>query len=168
MSSVLFAGVAAAGCALLGVSWSLSLTRRVAALTAWSRVLAKIEAGLGYRAHTLEELLERAAEGETHRETRQALTACARRMREEPLLPLASAMAGIQLPELTCEDRAALSPLWQGLGAGEEEAQRALLRAVRAALAVQTEQAREKEQKDRRLALSLGLIGGGVVFLFLL
>lgn len=163
-----FAALAALGCLLLGISWAFSLSRRLAALRAWARVLAKVEAGLGYRTSSIGEMLTRAADGETDGRVRARLMDCAARMREDPMLPLAAAMEGVAAPELTRADSAALSPLWQGLGVGDEEAQRGLLRAVRKAVEVQIAEAAEAERKDRRLALSLGVIGGGAVFLFLL
>lgn len=163
-----FALAAFAGCALLGFLWAASLTRRVSVLRAWARALARMEAGLLYRARTLEELLERAVDGEGNREVQGALAACAGRMREDPLVSFSQAMGELAMPELTQQDLAALSPLFAGLGIGDVEAQRGLLRSVREAMDAQIAQAKEAEEKDRRLALSIGVIGGGAVFLFLL
>ena len=87
-------------------------------------------------------------------------------MRQDALLTLSRAAP--QPRDLTATDRAALSPLWTGLGAGDEAAQRALLEAVRASLDAQRTQARQAEARDHRLAVSLGVLGALAVFLFLL
>lgn len=163
-----YALLAAVGCLLLGVSWAATLTRRVTALCAWARALARMEAGLSLRAHTLEELLSRAAEGEENRDVRATLLACAGQMRDDPLSTLEEAIAKRPMPELKDTDRAVLSPLWTTLGTGDEASQRGLIRAVRSALDTQVEQARDAESRDKRLALWLGVIGGCAVFLFLL
>ncbi len=168
LDSITFAVVAGVGCVLMGVLYARTLSRRVHALTAWARVLSKIEAGLGWRAHTLEGLITRAADGEVCRDVCEPLWACAERMREDPMLTLADAITPDKLPAMTDADLAALSPLWAGLGEGNEDAQRGLLRSVRAALAAQVDAAAQDEQKNRRLYLSLGGIGGLMVFLFLL
>lgn len=89
-------------------------------------------------------------------------------MRENPLSPLADAMEAQPMPELSAADLAALSPLWGALGKSGQEAQRTLLQSVREAVAVQIDSAREKEQRDKRLYTSLGLIGACATFLFLM
>ncbi len=168
MTKTAFAAIAALGCALMGMLYAQSLRRRARSLRGWARAAAKIEAGLARRAHTLEEMIEDAAKGEESPEVRGCLESCAAQMRADPLLSLSQAMEAQPMPELTGEDRATLAPLWHGLGAGEEQAQRGLLQSVQQALALQMQEAQEKEAKDRRLYLSLGTIGGLMVFLFLL
>ncbi len=167
MGNLAFALLAAAGCALAGGLWAESLKRRLATLRAWQRAVTRFEAGISLGAHTMDLWLLRAADGEPCRAVREALKGAAARMRDEPLLSLSDAMAEAPPPELTAGDRAALSPLFAGLGGGDEAAQRALLRAASAALSAQIAEAEEAERKDRRLALSLGAIGGLAVFLFL-
>ncbi len=127
-----------------------------------------MEIGLGYQGQLLEELLDRSVQGETNRDIMLALKDTARRMRTCPLLSLESALEGGGMQSLKEADRAALSPLWLGLGSGDISTQQNLLRAVQTALAAQIDQAKAQATKDQRLALSLGFIGGGVVFLFLL
>lgn len=168
MDRWMFAGAASAGCMLLCLAWARSLSRRTLALTAWARALLRIETGLSYRACTMEELLERAMLYEENRDVRGALEACVRRMHRDPLESLASAMEKEKMPELDASDRAALSPLWTALGTGGEADQRALLTSVRAGVDAQIGFARDKERRDHRLFVSLGVIGGGMVFLFLL
>ena len=163
-----YAALAALGCVLMGLSWAASLSRRVQALRAWGRVLSRLEAGLSYRPHTLEAFVAQAAQGEENRDVSAHIAACVTRMRETPLLSLKEAMEPVAMPELTPSDKAALALLFQGLGEGDEQAQRGLLAAVRMAVAAQMEEAAQQEGKDRRLATSLGFIGGGAVFLFLL
>lgn len=160
--------MAALGCVVAGVSWAASLSRRVSALLGWARVLLKLEAGLSYRAHTLEQMIQRAAECEESGAVKAVLLAVSDSMLQNPLETLPDAVAKQSLPDLTKADQASLSPLWEGLGVGEEAAQRGLLQAVRAALDAQIAEARDAEQRNRRLAYSLGIIGGLAVFLFLL
>jgi len=152
----------------MGAAWAAAMSRRARALRAWARVVCKLEAGLAYRVHTLEELLRRASNGEENRDVSGRLAVFAGRMEANPMLPLCEAAKGVPMPELSPADRTALSPLWHGLGAGNESTQRALLHSVRAALDAQIAEAAEKEKKDRRLAAALGFIGGAAVFLFLL
>jgi len=168
LPSPLFAALAGLGCVWMGMAWAFSLSRRVRALRAWARVLAKMEAGLAYRTHTLEELLQRALEGEENHEVFCRLGDVARQMSSNPMLSLGEAMGDMPMPELTPADLAALSPLWRGLGAGDSQSQHGLLQSVRAALDAQIVAAADKEGKDRRLATTLGIIGGAAVFLFLL
>ena len=164
----IFGALAALGCMLLCFSFAGALSRRTQALIAWGRALLRIETGLSYRTNSMEDLLERALEGEENRDVRRVLSGCAMRMRCDPLQTLAGAMGREPTPELTLADRAALSPLWTELGAQGLSDQRALLSSVRQAIDAQREAASEKEKKDRRLYTSLGFIGAGVVFLFLM
>ena len=145
-----------------------ALTRRTQALIAWGRALLRIESGLSLRTASLEDLLDRAIDGEENRDVRRALSGCAMRMRCDPLESLSSAMVREETPELTRADRAALSPLWFTLGTGDLQDQRSLLSSIRQALDAQREAAAGKERKDRRLYTSLGLLGAGAVFLFLM
>lgn len=163
-----FALLAAMGCVVMGFSWAASLSRRVSALLAWARVLLKLEAGLAYRVHTLEQMIQRAGEEEAYLPVKAALLAASSRMQNNPLETLQHAMAGQSLVDLTKADQMVLLPLFQGLGVLEETAQRGLIQAVRASLDLQIAEARDAEQRNRRLAFSLGMIGGLTVFLFLL
>ena len=161
MPSWPFALLAGAGCALLGLAWAGALSRRRAALDAWARTLMRLEASLAYRPPALA-----GVRGETDASVCGVLETAAQRMRQDALLTLSRAAP--QPRDLTATDRAALSPLWTGLGAGDEAAQRALLEAVRASLDAQRTQARQAEARDHRLAVSLGVLGALAVFLFLL
>lgn len=152
----------------MGLSWAASLSRRVSALLAWARVLLKMEAGLAYRAHTMEQMIHRAGEEEEYQPVKEVLLAASGSMRKNPLETLQQAMAKQTLADLSKADQMVLTPLFQGLGVLEEAAQRGLLQAVRASLDVQVSEARDAEQRNRRLAFSLGIIGGFAVFLFLL
>ncbi|MDR0929447.1 MAG: stage III sporulation protein AB [Oscillospiraceae bacterium] len=163
-----FALLAALGCALLGASWAMRLSGRVAALSAWARVLARLEGALANRAHTLAALLVYSVEGEEAGSVRRGIEETARRMREDALLPLDKALDAQCLKDLRPPDRSALSPLWSALGGGDEAAQRGLLQAVRGAVAVQLDEARAHAARDMRLAYQLGIIAGAAVFLFLL
>lgn len=153
---------------VMGLSWAASLSRRVSALLAWARVLLKMEAGLAYRAHTMEQMIHRAGEEEEYQPVKEVLLAASGSMRKNPLETLQQAMAKQTLADLSKADQMVLTPLFQGLGVLEEAAQRGLLQAVRASLDVQVSEARDAEQRNRRLAFSLGIIGGFAVFLFLL
>jgi hypothetical protein len=144
------------------------LSGRVTALTAWARVLVRLEGALSNRAHTLAALLVYSVEGEAEGFVRRGIEQTARRMRGDALLSLSEALDPLCVQELTSGDRSALSPLWAGLGGGDEAAQKGLLAAVRAALSAQLLEARERETRNRRLALELGLVLGGALFLFLL
>lgn len=166
MPSWPFALLAGAGCALLGLAWAGALSSRRAALDAWARTLMRLEASLAYRPPALADWLLLGVRGETDASVCGVLETAAQRMRQDALLTLSRAAP--QPRDLTATDRAALSPLWTGLGAGDEAAQRALLEAVRASLDAQRTQARQAEARDHRLAVSLGVLGALAVFLFLL
>ena len=161
MPSWPFALLAGAGCALLGLAWAGALSRRRAALDAWARTLMRLEASLAYRPPALADWLLLGVRGETDASVCGVLETAAQRMRQDALLTLSRAAP--QPRDLTATDRAALSPLWTGLGAGDEAAE-----AVRASLDAQRTQARQAEARDHRLAVSLGVLGALAVFLFLL
>ena len=167
MQKVYFAAMAAIGCMATGIHWSLRLSKRVGALQAWARVLLRLEADLAYRTHSMEEIIRKAGEAEEHLSVKAVLLSAAGAMRENPLMPLDEAMRAQSLEPLTPEDCTALAPLFQGLGAASEISQYDLIRAVRASIDIQTNEARDAAAKNRRLAHSLGVIGGLAVFLLL-
>ena len=115
MPSWPFALLAGAGCALLGLAWAGALSRRRAALDAWARTLMRLEASLAYRPPALADWLLLGVRGETDASVCGVLETAAQRMRQDALLTLSRAAP--QPRDLTATDRAALSPLWTGLGA---------------------------------------------------
>lgn len=168
MQRIYFAAMAAFGCMAMGVHWSERLSKRVGALQAWARVLVRLEAGLTYRAQTMEEIIQKVGEAEEHPGVKAVLLSAAGAMRENPLMSLYEVMRMQSFEPLTPGDCTAMAPLFQGLGGAEEISQHDLIRAVRASIDIQLLEARDAAAKNRRLAHSLGVIGGFAVFLFLL
>ena len=164
----IFAFSALLGCAMIGLSYAASLSRRVMTLRAWRRALLRLEVGLSYRSNALAQMLYRAAETEENIQVQSALMGAASYMQSNPLATCQQAMAMQTMEDLTAEDKTALLPCWEGLGAGTAEEQEKLLDGVQGALKVQLSEAEEKEQKNRQLAASLGIIGGLALFMMLI
>lgn len=158
---------AALGCAALAVQWGRNMAARCGALRAWRRALTRMEAGMSLYAD-LPSLLFFAAEGEENGEVAQELFGCARRMRDDPSLPLAMAAAQLRAPSLHAADRAALAPLWQSLGSVCGEESRMTLKMVLRSVDECIRDAEERQNRNRRLVGSIACIGSLTVFLFLL
>lgn len=167
LTKVYFAAIAAIGCMATGILWAAKLTKRVMALHAWARVLVRLAIGLSYR-DTVEGMIRKAGETEEHGEVRATLLAIADQMRENPLLSLREAMQSQSFGELTPSDQSALTPLFESLGNAEAFSQHELIQAVRDSVELQINEARDAVAKNRRLAYSLGVIGGLALFLFLI
>lgn len=140
---------------------------RFQTLRAWQRALLRLENNLCLYGE-LSCLLQASARGETCREVAGFLEGCAEGMRRNRMLTLEEAAEGQRAPSLTEQDRAALRPLWQGLGRASAEECRLLLGQTRRSVAACAEEAANAFEKNKRLAGSMAAIGSAAVFLFLL
>lgn len=163
--------MAGLGCMLFGMRMAAALTRREAMLAAWTRVVEGLLGSVSYLDHPLPDLLEGAAGRETQadRQVGQALIQAARRMRDQRTLGLEAALPLPEaLADLMEEDRAILMRLVREIGKTARPQQLRMLEATRDALCLQARQAQDRTQRQRRLYLSLGSMGGVALFLCLI
>jgi stage III sporulation protein AB len=168
---LLFACMAGLGCALFGVRMAAALARREAMLAAWVRVVEGLLGSVSYLDRPLPDLLEGAAGRETQadRLVGEALAHAARKMRAQRSLDLEAALPLPKaLADLNEEDRAIVMRLIRETGKAARPQQLRMLEATRDALCLQARQARDQTQRQRRLYLSLGSMGGVALFLCLI
>ena len=168
---LVFACIAGLGCLLCGARMAAMLTRREAMLAAWVRVVEGLLGSVSYLDHPLADLLEGAAGRETQadRQLSEALTHAAQRMRAQRALGLEAALPVQKaLADLTDEDRAIILRLVREIGKSARPQQLRMLEATRDALCLQARQAQDRTQRQRRLYLSLGSMGGVALFLCLI
>ncbi|MDR1599005.1 MAG: hypothetical protein LBS11_03920 [Oscillospiraceae bacterium] len=171
MARLAFAGAAAGGCAMMGMRMARRLVRREEAIAAWLRLLDGLAAQLSYVDDPLPDVLSRAVSEDTPGDARlaRAISDAVGMMRRDRSLPFVDALdADSAFRDMDASDAAALLPLVRGLGAVARPQQCARLDSARASMASMAARAADKTSRQKRLYVSLGLLGGLALFLCLM
>ncbi|MDR0396691.1 MAG: stage III sporulation protein AB [Oscillospiraceae bacterium] len=171
MTRLAFAGAACAGCAMMGIRMANRLVRREEAIAAWSRLLDALAAQLSYVDDPLPDVLMRSVSADSPGDARLAavITDAANAMRRDRSLSFAGAMdISRAFIDMDASDAASLLPLIRELGAAARPQQCARLDSARAAMTAMASRAADKTSRQKRLYISLGLLGGLALFMCLM
>ena len=157
-------GLAAAGaCAAWGMGASRRLARRCALLTAWDGALLRMEGAVTHSGAGLTAVLKQGT-GEEN----AVLEALIRRMDASPAASPEALTVGLPWDELLAPDeRETLSACLRGLFSPTLTQQAQALAAARDQWAVYLRRCREKRERDGKLYVSLGWLGGAAAFILL-
>ena len=159
----LFALTAAGACAVLGMNASRNLTQREAVLTAWDGALSRMEGAVNHSGAGLMDVLKQGAAEEN-----TVLHALIRRMLSSPAASPEALTNGLPWDEpLFSEERETLAACLRGLFSPTLAQQAQALSDARNQWTAYLRRCREKREKDGRLYVSLGWLGGAAAFILL-
>ena len=159
----LLALAAAGACAALGMSVSRRLSKRCALLTLWDGALLRMEGAVTHSSAGLRDVLRRGAEEEN-----AVLRELIRRMDQSPAASPEALIEALPWDELLSPDeRQTLVDCLRGLFCPTLTQQAQTLSMARDQWAVMLRRCREKREKDGRLYVSLGWLGGAAAFILL-
>ena len=159
----LLALAAASGCAAFGMSASRRLSKRCALLTLWDGALLRMEGAVTHSGAGLMAVLRQGAGEEI-----PVLNELIRRMDQSPAVSPEALTDGLPWDELLSPDeRQTLTACLRGLFCPTLTQQAQALSAARDQWAVFLRLCREKREKDGKLYVSLGWLGGAAAFILL-
>ncbi|MDR2656396.1 MAG: stage III sporulation protein AB [Oscillospiraceae bacterium] len=170
MMRLAFAGAAAGGCALMGMGMARRLVRREEAIAAWSRLLDGLAAQLSYVDDPLPDVLSRLTVSDAPGDARlsSVIEEAVDNMCRDRTLSFSDALDTERaFADMDASDAATLLPLVRELGTTARPQQTARLDSARASLASMAARAADMTARQKRLYVSLGLLGGLALFICL-
>lgn len=154
---------AAGACAVFGMNASRKLAQREALLNAWNEALLRMEGTVTHSGAGLLDVLKQGA-GEENAVLHELI----RRMEASPAASPEALTSGLPWDDLLVPDeRETLAACLRGLFSPTLAQQAQALSAARDQWAVCLCRCREKREKDGRLYVSLGWLGGAAAFILL-
>ena len=159
----LLALTAAGACAVWGMNASRALAQREALLTAWDGALSRMEGAVAHSGAGLMAVLKQGAAEEN-----TVLRELIRRLSQSPAASPEELTAALPWDEpLSPVERETLSACLRGLFSPTLVQQAQAIAAARNQWAEYLRRCREKREKDGRLYVSLGWLGGAAAFILL-
>ena len=159
----LLALAAAGACTALGMSASRRLAKRCALLAAWDGALLRMEGAVTHSGAGLIDVLKQGA-GEENAVLKELI----RRLLEIPAASPEQLTAALPWDELlSADEREILAACLRGLFSPTLTQQAQAIALARDQWAVLLRRCREKREKDGKLYISLGWLGGAAAFILL-